>query len=73
MGINHSNMHGVNNRQLRVLEFLKKTKFTTVDDICDKIGVSKRTIQYDLAYLKKVYPNIKTYAGRYGGGIEWKD
>ena len=35
-------------------------------------GVTNRTIQYDLSYLKKAYPGkIVSRPGKYNGGIEW--
>ena len=70
--INHSNMHGVNNRQLRILEILKKCKFVTTEDLSVKLGVTTRTLRFDIAYLKKIHPNIVTRRGN-SGGIEWKD
>lgn len=65
-------LHGVNERQMRIVEILKREKFCTATDLQEKLGVTTRTIRYDMAYLKRVYKdNIVCHRGRYGGGIEW--
>lgn len=67
-------VHGVNNRQLKIVEILKKEKATTTADLEVALGVSRCTLRMDIAYLKKVYPdNIITHRGRYTGGMEWVD
>lgn len=67
-------IHGVNNRQLEIIKILKQVKETTTADLQEVLGVSRRTLRMDIAYLKKVYPdNIVTHRGRYAGGIEWID
>lgn len=66
-------MHGVNNRQLEIIKILKCCKFVTTAELQEKLNVTRRTLRYDFAYLKKVYPNnIITHRGN-GGGIEWKE
>lgn len=36
------------------------------------VGVSRRTLRTDIAYLKRVYPDkLITHRGRYTGGLEW--
>ena len=46
-------------------------------DCCDvqskeELGVSRRTLRMDIAYLKRVYPDkLITHRGRYTGGLEW--
>lgn len=38
----------------------------------EELGVSRRTIRTDIAYLKRVYPDkLITHRGRYTGGLEW--
>ena len=67
------NIHGVNKRQLEIVNILKKCKFATTADLQEKLKVTRRTLRYDIAYLKRVYPdNIITRRGN-GGGIEWKE
>ena len=67
-------IHGVNNRQLEIIKILKQVKETTTADLQEVLGVSRRTLRMDVAYLKKVYPdNRVTHRGRYTGGIEWID
>ena len=37
-----------------------------------QLGVSRRTLRTDIAYLKRVYPDkLITHRGRYTGGLEW--
>lgn len=37
-----------------------------------ELGVSRRTLRTDIAYLKRVYPDkLITHRGRYTGGLEW--
>lgn len=68
------NIHGVNERQMRIVEILKREKFCTAKDLQEVFGVTTRTIRYDMAYLKKVYKdNIVCHRGGHGGGIEWVD
>lgn len=68
------NIHGVNERQMRIVEMLKREKFCTATDLQEVFGITTRTIRYDMAYLKKVYrDNIISHSGRYTGGIEWVD
>lgn len=64
-------MHGVNARQLEIIKALKYSKFLTSADLQILLNVTRRTIRYDMAYLKKIYPNnIVSHRGN-GGGIEW--
>lgn len=40
--------------------------------IQEELGVSRRTLRMDIAYLKRVYPDkLITHRGRYTGGLEW--
>lgn len=65
-------MHKVNERQLAIVKILKTEKFVKVRELQEKLGVTRRTIRYDLSYLRRVYPdNIISHSGRYTGGIEW--
>ena len=67
-------MHKVNERQLAIVKILKTEKFVKVRELQEKLGVTRRTIRYDLSYLRRVYPdNIISRSGRYTGGIEWVD
>ena len=67
------NIHGVNNRQIKIVEMLKRCKFITTADLQNELSVTRRTLRYDIAFLKKTYPNnIVTHRGN-GGGIEWKE
>ena len=41
-------------------------------DLQEELGVSRRTLRTDIAYLKRVYPDkLITHRGRYTGGLEW--
>lgn len=43
-----------------------------VEGLQEALGVSRRTLRTDIAYLKKVYPDkLVTHRGRYTGGLEW--
>ena len=67
-------MHKVNERQLAIVKILKTEKFVKVRELNEKLGVTRRTIRYDLSYLRRVCPdNIISHSGRYTGGIEWVD
>lgn len=66
-------MHKVNERQLAIVKILKTEKFVKVRELQEKLGVTRRTIRYDLSYLRLVYPdNIISHSGS-TGGIEWVD
>ena len=57
-------IHGVNARQLQIISILKELQ--------EELGVSRRTLRTDIAYLKRVYPDkLITHRGRYTGGLEW--
>lgn len=61
-------IHGVNARQLQIISILKEAKCTNTAEL----GVSRRTLRTDIAYLKRVYPDkLITHRGRYTGGLEW--
>ena len=63
-------IHGVNARQLQIINILKEAKCTA--ELQEALGVSRRTLRMDIAYLKKVYPDkLVTHRGRYTGGLEW--
>lgn len=67
-------MHKVNERQLAIVKILKTEKFVKVRELQEKLGVTRRTIRYDLSYLRRIYPdNIISHSRRYTGGIEWAD
>lgn len=43
-----------------------------VEGLQEELGVSRRTLRMDIAYLKRVYPDkLITHRGRYTGGLEW--
>lgn len=63
-------IHGVNARQLQIISILKEAKITA--ELQEELGVSRRTLRTDIAYLKRVYPDkLITHRGRYTGGLEW--
>ena len=65
-------MNKSNKRQLEIIAILKRDKFVKVWQLSEFFGVTNRTIQYDLSYLKKAYPGkIVSRPGKYNGGIEW--
>lgn len=42
------------------------------EELQEELGVSRRTLRTDIAYLKRVYPDkLITHRGRYTGGLEW--
>lgn len=65
-------IHGVNARQLQIINILKEAKGTNTAELQEELGVSRRTLRMDIAYLKRVYPDkLITHRGRYTGGLEW--
>ena len=46
-------MNKSNKRQLDIIDILKRDKFVKVWQLSEFFGVTNRTIQYDLSYLKK--------------------
>lgn len=65
-------IHGVNARQLQIINILKEAKCTNTVELQEELGVSRRTLRMDIAYLKRVYPDkLITHRGRYTGGLEW--
>lgn len=65
-------IHGVNARQLQIIGILKEAKGTNTAELQEELGVSRRTLRMDIAYLKRVYPDkLITHRGRYTGGLEW--
>lgn len=65
-------IHGVNARQLQIISILKEAKCTNTAELQEELGVSRRTLRTDIAYLKRVYPDkLITHRGRYTGGLEY--
>ena len=51
---------------------LTSCKCTNTAELQEELGVSRRTLRTDIAYLKRVYPDkLITHRGRYTGGLEW--
>lgn len=51
---------------------VKEAKCTNTAELQEELGVSRRTLRTDIAYLKRVYPDkLITHRGRYTGGLEW--
>ena len=50
-------IHGVNARQLQIIGILKEAKCTNTAELQEELGVSRRTLRMDIAYLKRVYPD----------------
>lgn len=59
-------------RHRKILSILGKTRYTTAEKLAAELGVSMRTIYYDISKLSCPYP-IQTVPGRYGGGIKLAD
>lgn len=53
-------------RRLLILEILSVRRFATVQELADRFGVCKRTIQYDLDYLSSIIP-VYSVRGKGGG------
>lgn len=50
----------------------EEAKCTNTAELQEELGVSRRTLRTDIAYLKRVYPDkLITHRGRYTGGLEW--
>ena len=50
----------------------QEAKCTNTAELQEELGVSRRTLRTDIAYLKRVYPDkLITHRGRYTGGLEW--
>ena len=65
-------IHGVDARQLQIIGILMEAKCTNTAELQEELGVSRRTLRMDIAYLKRVYPDkLITHRGRYTGGLEW--
>lgn len=47
-------MNKSNKRQLEIIDILKHDKFVKVWQLSEFFGVTNRTIQYDLSYLKRL-------------------
>lgn len=47
-------IHGVNARQLQIISILKEVKCTNTAELQEELGVSRRTLRTDIAYLKRV-------------------
>ena len=56
-----------NERRMRLIEELCERKFDTIDNLAFELGVSRRTICYDIEELSLSYP-IFTAKGTGGGG-----
>lgn len=70
--VQEMSIHGVNARQLQIIGILKEAKCTNTAELQEELGVSRRTLRMDIAYLKRVYPDkLITHRGRYTGGLEW--
>ena len=53
-------------RRLLILEILSVRRFATVQELAERFGVCKRTIQYDLDYLSSFIP-VYSIRGKGGG------
>lgn len=60
-----------NERRMRLIEELCERKFDTIDNLAFELGVSRRTICYDIEELSLSYP-IFTAKGT-GGGVWVRD
>ena len=47
-------------RRKKIYEFIKTKGLTSNCEIAKELGLSRTTVGSDVAYLKKVYPEIKT-------------
>lgn len=58
--------------KLRIKSHVIKKSPTNTAELQEELGVSRRTLRTDIAYLKRVYPDkLITHRGRYTGGLEW--
>ena len=55
-----------------VLEVIMQKKSVTAGELAAMTGKTERTIQRDVQFLKKKYPQIKTKHG-HNGGIYWEE
>lgn len=63
------NKHSLDVRKLKIMEILKRDQVTTMGKMSTELNVTTRTLRSDIAYLKEVYPFIKTKRGGNDGGI----
>ncbi|MEG0051405.1 MAG: DeoR family transcriptional regulator [Terrisporobacter sp.] len=55
-------------RRMKIISYICKRRYVTMDELGQEFGVTTRTIRSDLKDLSESYP-IKTIRGRYGGGV----
>ena len=59
-------------RREAIREYLFSKRFANIENLANEVGVSKRTIRYDVEALTCLYP-VETVRGRYGGGVKLAD
>ena len=59
-------------RRQAIWEALSHKRHETARNLASELGVSLRTIQYDIEQLSLSHP-IETFRGRYGGGVKVSD
>ena len=69
--IRHNRQSGVRTRRVAQNDLLRQRKFDTIDNLAFELGVSRRTICYDIEELSLSYP-IFTAKGT-GGGVWVRD
>ena len=57
----------VNQRRQEIIDLLVENGHLHVADLMEKLGVSRRTILYDIEELSLIYPIYTLIGGAYGG------
>lgn len=67
-----SGLPSFNSNSCDVTVIINPHKCTNTAELQEELGVSRRTLRTDIAYLKRVYlDKLITHRGRYTGGLEW--
>lgn len=64
--------HNVDCRKEKIIEILKREKYTTMKLIAEECKVTTRTIRTDIAYLRNIYPQILIKRGKVNGGVYYR-
>lgn len=65
--------HNVEERRRKIIEILKRDKFSTMKEIASECKASVRTIRNDLKYLRNHFPQIVVKKGGVDGGVYFEE
>ena len=66
-------MHNVDIRKREIIKIIKQHKHIKQSEMAEMLGVTIRTVNTDLQYLKNEYYQITIKSGRYNGGVYWNE